>query len=446
MRSHSHLARKNGAIGSYQGYAIFLDASHGRKALSELLHSKKYFNSNLNTVAELYRSKGKPDFLDELCKWYAFNRAKKLSKFSDEEFSGLLFALEKICGYKQMGNERFELLPKILFHIENASTNEDRYLIAGAILLTREEVIKKILNHDLGGVIVRLKNGGTYIRSRPSYAMMSIHLPKKSVFSDQDESLIRIIGAYRKGQVVWGFINGIWNIKEEALESAQLISNIANGAQVFSMPNDTLGKGADWGVCIKLKMNVDTMIIKNAISFFRYLLEVASKEDYEVPIVIFAHSMGAIIAEHALEYLSYDERVKLRIFTLGGGSFIQPGKCHPESHNFACGKDIIAFLGSPVLRTLALKKHFSLKAGLDEKQMIDNWVEEDSKFYLDSRQEEVIWNFQEQKRKWYQDHLDILRNVTILDGNYDHLLRSDHYQKILKSLIEKYDTEFSYAE
>ena len=202
VRSHSHVARKNGAIGSYQGYAIFSDASHGRKALSELLHSKKYFNSNLNTVAELYRSKGKPDFLDELCKWYAFNRAKKLSKFSDEEFSGLLFALEKICGYKQMGNERFELLPKILFHIENASNNEDRYLIAGDILLTREEVIKKILNHDLDGVIVRLTNGGTYIRSRPSYAMMSIHLPKKSVFSDQDESLIRIIGAYRKGQVV----------------------------------------------------------------------------------------------------------------------------------------------------------------------------------------------------------------------------------------------------
>ena len=276
--------------------------------------------------------------------------------------------------------------------------------------------------------------------------MMSIHLPKKSVFSDQDESLIRIIGAYRKGQVVWGFINGIWNIKEEALESAQLISNIANGAQVFSMPNDTLGKGADWGVCIKLKMNVDTMIIKNAISFFRYLLEVASKEDYEVPIVIFAHSMGAIIAEHALEYLSHDERVKLRIFTLGGGSFIQPGKCHPESHNFASGKDIIAFFGSPVLQTLALKKHFGLKAGLDEKQMIENWIDEDSEFYLDSKQEETVLNFQGQRRKWYRDHLDILRNVTILDGSYDHLLSSDHYQKILKSIIEKYNLEFSYAQ
>ncbi len=339
--------------------------------------------------------------MDALCKWYPFERSKKLSKFSDEEFSKLLFALEKICGYKQIGNERFELLFKILFHIENVSNNEDGYLIAGNILINKEEAIEKFLTHYLDGVIVHLANGRTYIRSRPSYTMTSIHMPKKSVFSDQDESLVRIIGTYRKGQVVWGFINGIWNIKEEALESAQLISKIANDDQVFSMPNDTLGRGTDWGVCIKFKMNIDMPIVKNAIIFFRHLIDVAAKEDREVPIVVFAHSMGAIIAEHALEHLSYDDRMRLCIFTLGGGSFIQSGKCHPESHNFACGKDIIAFLGSPVLRTLALKKHFSLKAGLNEKQMIENWVNEDSEFYLDSKQEEVIRNFQEQKRKWY---------------------------------------------
>jgi hypothetical protein len=438
VKSHSHVARKNGAIGSYEGYAIFSDPKQGRKALLELLHAKKYFNSNLNTVAELYAARNKPNFLDELCKWYSFDRVKKLSKFSDEEFAGLLFALEKICGYKKIGNERFELLPKILFHIENASSNEDSYLIAGDILINKVEAIEKISTHYLDGVIVHLVNGQTYIRSRASYAMKSIHILKKRGFSDQDERFVRVIGTYKKGQVVWGFINGIWNIKEEALQSAQLISKMANDAQVFSMPNDTLGKGTDWGVWMKLKMNVDTPVIKNAIIFFRHLIDVALKEDREVPIVVFAHSMGAIIAEHALEHLSYDERMRLRIFTLGGASFIQPGKCHPESHNFACGKDIIVLLGSPVLRTLALKKHFSLKAGLDEKQMIENWVDEDTEFYLDSKQDEVIRNFQEQKRKWYQDHLDILRNVTILDGNYDHLLSSLHYQDVLKMVIGRY--------
>ena len=450
VKSHSHVARKNGAIGSYEGYAIFSDPKQGRAALSELLRSKKYSNSTLNTVADLYRSSDKSNFLSELCKLHAFDRTKKLSKFSEDEFSELVFALEKICTYKQIGNERFELLPKILFHIEDASNNEDRYLIAGDISINKVEAIEKISTHYLDGVIVYLANGKTYIRSRPSYAMTSIHVPKKNVFSNQEEERVRVIGTYKKGQVVWGYINGIWNIKEEALESAQLISNIAKGAQVISMPNDTLGKGADWGVCIKLKMNIDTPVVKNAVKFFRHLIERAAKEDCEVPIVIFAHSMGAIIAEHALEYLSYDERMRLRIFTLGGGSFIGPGKCHPESHNFASGKDIIAFFGSPVLRTLSIKKHFSLKAGLNEQQMIENWIDEDAEFYLDSKQEGVIRNFQEQRRKWYRDHLDILRNVTILDGSYDHLLSSEHYQRILESLIEKYDAvndrKLSYAQ
>ncbi len=43
VKSHSHVTRKNGAIGSYKGYAIFSDPKQGRAALLELLHSKKIF-------------------------------------------------------------------------------------------------------------------------------------------------------------------------------------------------------------------------------------------------------------------------------------------------------------------------------------------------------------------------------------------------------------------
>ena len=77
--------------------------------------------------------------------------------------------------------------------------------------------------------------------------------------------------------------------------------------------------------------------------------------------------------------------------------------------------------------------------GLNEDQMIEDWVIEDAGFYLDSKQEEVVQKFQNQRRKLYQRQLDILKNVTILDGSYDHLLNSDHYQKILRSIIEKYN-------
>ena len=121
VKSRSHVALKNGAIGCYEGYAIFSNPKQGRNALTELLHSKKYLSSTLNTVAGLYNLNDRGAFLNELCQSYPFSRTKKLSKFSDEEFSDLFFNLEKICGYKELGNERFEVLPKILAHIEDVS-------------------------------------------------------------------------------------------------------------------------------------------------------------------------------------------------------------------------------------------------------------------------------------------------------------------------------------
>jgi hypothetical protein len=183
------------------------------------------------------------------------------------------------------------------------------------------------------------------------------------------ETLIRIVGNYVNGQPIWGYINGMWNADYEAVKSAKLISDLTGGELVFSMPNDTIGKISDVGTCGVLKLNIDTPIVQNAVKFFRYLIDLSKKAKDGVPIIVIVHSMGAIIAEHALEHLSYDERMRLRIFTLGGASFIVSGKVHPESHNFISSRDIIGFFGSPVLRTLALKKHFSLKAGLDEKQM-----------------------------------------------------------------------------
>ena len=57
VRSHSHFAKKNGSIGSYNGFAIFSSPKQGRKALIDLLRTKKYSNSNLKTIAQLYQPK-----------------------------------------------------------------------------------------------------------------------------------------------------------------------------------------------------------------------------------------------------------------------------------------------------------------------------------------------------------------------------------------------------
>ena len=57
VSSHSHFSRANGAIGSCGRYAIFSDPLDGRKALSAWLHSKKYYNSSIKTLADYYKPK-----------------------------------------------------------------------------------------------------------------------------------------------------------------------------------------------------------------------------------------------------------------------------------------------------------------------------------------------------------------------------------------------------
>jgi len=64
-------------------------------------------------------------------------------------------------------------------------------------------------------------------------------------------------------------------------------------------------------------MGIDIPIVKNAVLFLRYLLSLSENKGNS-PIVLFAHSQGAAITEHAIALLSNQERQKIRIFTFGG--------------------------------------------------------------------------------------------------------------------------------
>src|SRR5262249_18046830 len=136
----------------------------------------------------------------------------------------------------------------------------------------------------------------------------------------------------------------------------------------------------------------------------------------------------------------HEERQRLRIFTFGGGSFIAPGKCHPDSHNFASAKDLVCLLGSPNLRTLAMKRYVGLKEGLSLDQILSRLAQEDSMFYLDTTDTAVIQSFENQRKKYYQEQLKIIENVTILDPGpaFEHSFCIDCYQKVIKSLIGDY--------
>lgn len=441
VRSHSHLARKNGSIGSYNGFAIFSSPKQARNALVELLRTKKYSNSTLKTIAQLYQPKDPDGYASQLISCASVPSEKKISLFSAEEFHRLIVGIEKICGYLPTGNEKFSILPKIHARLENKD-HKEHYLIGNYVLITKEEAIDWILTHRLDGVIVLYDSEHIHIRSRPSYSMWNIRMSPETMppLEGEIDTILRIVGEKKANQCTWGFINGVWNGRDAALESAQLISDMVQDEQVFSMPNDMIDKGSDLAVCFILKCNIDTPIVRTTAKFLQYLLHIADQDHSDRPIVVFAHSMGAIICEHAIELLEYEERQKLRIFTFGGGSFIAPGKCHPDSHNFASAKDLVCLLGSPNLRTLAMKRYIGLKEGLSLDQILSKLAQEDTIFYLDTIDITVIQNFEDQRKKYYQEQLKIIENVTILDPGpgLEHSFCIDCYQKVIESLIEGY--------
>ena len=86
VRSHSHFARKNGSIGSYKGFAIFSSPKQARKALLDLLRTKKYSNSTLKTPAELYRPKDLEGYIAQLISFAPIPLEKRVRYFRQKNF------------------------------------------------------------------------------------------------------------------------------------------------------------------------------------------------------------------------------------------------------------------------------------------------------------------------------------------------------------------------
>lgn len=193
---------------------------------------------------------------------------------------------------------------------------------------------------------------------------------------------------------------------------------------------------------IVLKLGIDTPIVQWTVKFFRYLLKKSELNSSHPPVIVFVHSQGAIISEHALEFLKPSERNKIRIFTFGGGSFIAPGKCHPDSHNYASAADLVCSLGSPNLRLLAMQIYLGDKEGKNKEQVIDQLAMQDAMLDLDSTDPKVFETYLKQRIKHYNQEIAQLANVTILDPDTDskwkHEFKSDCYQKKVKSKVDEY--------
>lgn len=444
--SHGRYSRKNGAIGSCGRYAIFATPLEGRKALSAWLHSKKYYNSTLKTIAKHYQPNNPEAFANQLSSLTQISSEIKIKSLSVEGFDRLLRGIEKLCGYTVADNQTFLRLPKIIAKIENGKDKEDTYVIEDNTVLSKEETIKHITSHLLDAVIVHMSNGTLHIRSRPHHCIENIKINEDLLLpsSGHIDTLVRTVGEAKDGQYIWGFINGIGNYKEDALASTDLISGAAHGEQVYSMPNDTILWGLD-GLAIScvLKITIDTPIVAWAVKFFRFLLSIAKERASKV--IIFVHSQGAIISEHALELLEPHERAQLTIFTFGGGSFLGLGKAHPDTHNYASAADFVCSMGSPGDQCLALQKYYGHKEGLTDEQVIDRLARQDAMLILDTIDSKTIEIYVKERSKHYESKFSRISNVTVLDPDPDskwkHRFNSECYQNTIKTIIKRYQEE-----
>lgn len=262
------------------------------------------------------------------------------------------------------------------------------------------------------------------------------------------ETLARKVGEKIEGQCIWSFVNGIRNTREDAIESSNLISGKAGNEEVLSLCNDRFLQGLkEVGVAILLKIGVDTPIVKNAVQFLRYLLALSEQQENS-PVVVFAHSQGAAIVEHALVSLSNDERKKIRIFTFGGWSFVAPGVAHPDSHNYASVGDLIPRMGSFNLQYLAIRRYEGFKEGLNLEQIISRLAFGDAIQDLDCFDARVIEKYAQERSKYYQEEFKKISNVTVVDSEslWEHSFNNESYQAIVRMRIDQYRAKEPKAE
>ncbi len=441
IRHHSPVAKKNGSIGVWGKFAIFSNVLQGHQALKAWLCSKKIYQSDLHTLAAYYQPKLSEQCAQNLASAIGVRTETKIKDLSQTQLESLIASIEKLCGFVHRGDEEFLLLPKIAAKIE-CPGKEDLYLVGKDLTLTHSEAIDWIVSHRLDAVIVHRPSGSTHLRSRPRYRMQTLKLTweQHCEIAGEVTTVARLVGEKTPGQCVWGFINGIRNTKEEALKSCSLISVHAGNEAVISLRNDQLFQGIkETGVSILLKLGVDTPIVTHAVQFLRYLLALSEQQDNS-PVIVFAHSQGAAIAEHALTSLSDDEKKQIRVFTFGGWSFIAPDAAHPESHNYASIGDLIPRAGSYNLQDLAIRKYEGLKKGLTDEEIIRRLAFGDALQDLDFLDTRLIEKYTQERCKYYQAEFKKITNITVVESGsmWEHSFNNGSYQACVQAVIEKY--------
>jgi hypothetical protein len=436
ISSRDRLARKHGAIGRWDKFAIFPTPLQGRHALEAWLLSRP----DLQAVARHYQPPNLEAWLDSLAQACKATPATPIKDLSPDAFETLAASVEDLCEFCKRGDEEFYLLPRPSARIEYSGENFI-YLVGNNQLLTPSEAIKWVAQHRLDAVVAKHGRGKLYVRSRRRYRMQSLKIPPEAYDQIVEEPpvLARVVGVKTPGQPIWAFINGILNNKSQAFASAEGISKLADKQQVMFLPNDYYRFIQNIAEVLVVKFTAEVPIVKAAVKFFRYLLSLSATEG-GAAVIIFAHSAGAAIAERALLCLDDEEKSKLRIFTLGGWSFVAQGSCHPDSHNFVSRRDLVPRVGSSVHLYAAWRRHEGRKEGLGDLEIMRSLAFEDMTRDLDSFRQDVMEEYFRQRLQWYMHVFEEIHNVTVLDSPkmIEHLLCCDTYQAVLHSIIKKF--------
>jgi hypothetical protein len=442
IRSHSDVSIRIGSIGHCGQYPVFPNIFLGRQALCSWLRLKSYFSEPLIAIARYHSPKDPEIYLANLCHLTELDKNSTPSQLSKTEFEKLVWAIEEISGgHKVSSDQSFEHIPKIIGKFSLNKGMIEYYLIADKRILTKEATIADIRAEKIDAVIVHRSDGTEYIRSRPGHIFSEIYTEtEKKIELPKIQNIIREAGEYREGQAIWGFINGIINPTFMAKKNLQKMVEAVNGEQVWGMINDTgLAQAFGASDAFSMKFGMSPEIVNTAIDYIHFLIDQSEKHSEKPPIIIIAHSEGAMIAEFAVKQLKPSIQKKIQFWTFGGAGFVPDGICHPKTCNYVNQHDPIIQAVSPLdYRILTVRDQFKEKK-LD---YIANILAEEDMLVQGFDIGPIYKVSKEKKANEYKKRLDELANTRIiyhkkLVWNH-HEFKDPEYQLKLQELIEEF--------
>lgn len=440
IRSHSHIALKYRPIGHCGNYPVFPDVQSGRLVLRSWLKLKSHFSKPLISIAQYYSPNDPQAYLGKLCNLSGLKATCSPKSLSKKEFEKLVWAIEKIAGANTvLGDEKFEQIPRIIGKFSNHKRFVDHYLIADQRILTKDEVIAEVKSDNVDAVIVRCPNGKEYLRSRPGHVLSQLYLNQsESVEFPDFTDLIRESGEYRKGQMIWGFINGIFNSPMRAKYNLDRMAKAVNSEHVWGMVNDTsYGRGFGLPDLFSMESGITANIVDHAKAYIRFLLSLAEKEASNPHVIIVAHSEGALIAEKAIKQLNHSSLQNLQVWTFGGAGFVPNGSCHPNSCNYINQYDLVARAASPLdFRLLIIRDRFKDK----QLEFIADFLADEDLLAEGYDDGPIYQQLKEKRVSKYKKRLEELTNTHLIyhrkDGGLHHGFDDPNYHKKLIQLVD----------